>query len=252
MSSFARLTLLTSALVVSASASAHISLIEPTPRYTVNEGIKACPCGAGSQANNRTCGVPTERSDPARNESRASTFVAGSTITLRFDEFVAHSGRYRVAFDADGADQDDFDANPLVDIPDPSGNTGNTGEGSIWEIEVTLPSTPCDNCTLQLIQMMDGNTTDPVDSSIGRSTYYQCIDLVLTPAEDTDGGVAGGGDEGDGGGVAFDDDGQGGCSHLRPSQSGAPASLFAVLGLLGALWRRRRLRERMQTASRLR
>lgn len=173
-----------------ADAAAHIRLSDPLARYEItgsDTGIKGCPCGlaTGGGNSNRTCNVEMDGSDPARDDDRASTFPAGSTITLKFEEYVGHAGRYRVAFDPDGADFDDFNANVIHDETDPSGSDGNIGDGTKWEIEVTLPDTPCDNCTLQLLQVMAGGTENPVDSSklATLSTYYACIDLTLTAPE---------------------------------------------------------------------
>ena len=213
------------------SAYAHIELLVPTPRYTIAESgdNKACPCGTGQS--NRLCDVPADRSDPNRNLDRVTTLTAGSTVMLRFVEYVGHAGRYRVAIDYDGADLDDFNNNILVDIPDPSGSAGNTGDGPLWEIEVPLPDTPCDNCTLQLIQMMDGNTTDPVPDPVGRSSYYTCADIVLVGGDGTEPDAGAGPDAGDGGG---DDKG------CQVGGSGSGWGVFLALGVLFA--RRRRTR----------
>ena len=167
------------------TAFAHIALEAPPPRYPSDGSAnnKACPCGVGDS--NRLCDDPADRSDPDRDEDRASTFEVGETIILRFRETIGHAGRYRVAFDLDGADLDDFNDAILLDVEDPSGSRGNVGRGDLWELEVTLPDTPCVNCTLQLLQMMDGNTTDPVADPTGRSSYYQCADLVLTARPDS-------------------------------------------------------------------
>lgn len=171
-------------------AAAHIRLSKPLARYEITgieTGIKGCPCGLATGGGNsdRTCNVALDGSDPNRNEARASTFPAGSTIKLEFEEYIGHGGRYRVAFDPDGADFEDFNANVLVDEPDPNGNQGNIDDGSKWEIEVTLPNVACDNCTLQLLQVMEGGTQNPVngDNLARLSTYYTCIDLTLTAPE---------------------------------------------------------------------
>ncbi len=212
-------------------------MLEPTPRYTLAESgdNKACPCGLGNS--NRTCGDPNDRSDPDRNAGRVTEVAAGSTIRLRWDEYIGHSGRFRVAIDFDGADLTDFNSNILVDIPDPSGSMGNSGQGSIWEVDVPIPNMTCDNCTLQLIQMMDGNTTDPVADPVGRSTYYTCADIRIVPGDQLPGADAGadqgGSDAGTGGGGASGS----GC------QTGGSASLLAGLGImlaLGLAGRRRR------------
>lgn len=161
------------ALSVASSASAHIRLLDPAPRYEVQgeTGIKSCPCGLGGS--NRTCNVAADGSDPDRS-TRVSRFEAGSTITVRFNEFVNHSGRFRVAFDPDGADVADFNANILNDIPDPN-NASNTE----WEIEVTLPDMTCSNCTLQLVQAMNGDMVNKVVDPSSISSYYACVDLEL-------------------------------------------------------------------------
>jgi hypothetical protein len=164
-------------LMLSAATRAHVGIEDPPPRYP-SDGFsdnKSCPCGAGP--NNGTCSDPTARGD-ANRSTNVTTYDAGQTITITAHEVVGHAGRWRVAFDPDGADQGDFDAHILLDVEDPSGATGNAG-GDLWEFVVTLPSTPCTNCTLQLLQMMDGNTVDPVLDPVGRSSYYQCADIVL-------------------------------------------------------------------------
>jgi hypothetical protein len=167
-------------------AAAHIELQLPMNRYSdaMAGDNKSCPCGSGTA--NRSCNVVGERSDPNRSTDRATTFAPGDTITVRWDEYVGHSGRFRIAFDPDGADLEDFNQNILLDVADPVGNTGNMGQGSLWEYQVQLPNMTCDNCTLELIQVMDGDMTDPVpDPSVRGGTYFQCADIVLaegTPA----------------------------------------------------------------------
>jgi hypothetical protein len=166
--------------LLSSDALAHIELQSPMNRYSnIKDGDnKSCPCGAGTT--NRDCDKPEEFSDPDRSADRATTFAPGDTITVRFDEYVGHGGRYRIAFDPDGADLESFNQNILLDEPDPSGKVGNMGQGSMWEFQVTLPNMTCDNCSLQLIQVMDGNTVDRVLNPVDRGgTYFQCADIVL-------------------------------------------------------------------------
>jgi len=176
-------------LWMSTMALAHMAMEQPLPRYPSDGSAdnKACPCGVG--ASNRLCDVPSDRSDPDRSVY-VTTYAPGETITLTWRETIGHAGRWRVAFDGDGADMDDFNQTILLDIPDPAGTAGNTGNGDLWEVQVTLPNTPCDNCTLQLVQIMDGNTTDPVPDPIGRSSYYQCADIEIAggpvDTDDTD------------------------------------------------------------------
>lgn len=155
------------------SVSAHIRMSEPLPRYDA-ESNKSCPCGEGGS--NRTCNTTAEEtSDPNRSEGRVTQYEVGSTITVFFDEYINHSGRFRVAFDEDGADLADFNDNVLIDVADPNDAPG------FRELMVTLPDTPCDNCTLQLIQAMHGDTVNPVDDPAPLSTYYTCADIQLVP-----------------------------------------------------------------------
>ncbi len=166
--------------LLATAARAHIELQLPMNRYSnIKMGEnKACPCGSGTTS--RRCNDPAEFSDTDRSLDRITTFAPGDTITVRFDEYVGHDGRYRIAFDPDGAELEDFNQHILLDEPDPRGSTGNIGEGSVWEFQVTLPDMTCDNCTLQLIQVMDGNTTDRVlDPSTRGGTYFQCADIIL-------------------------------------------------------------------------
>lgn len=202
-------------------AIAHIELDEPQVRYSnvPSEQNKSCPCGdtsvfAGRE--NATCALQT--SDANRDAGRVTTYRAGETITVRWLETVGHTGRHRIAFDPDGADLADFNANILADVADPSGNAGNIGDLNHWEQQVTLPTTPCDNCTLQLIQVMNGNTTDAVLDPTGSNTYFQCADLILLPAEG----------EGEGEGKPLGDNPPGCTSTASASLTGS----FAVLALL--------------------
>lgn len=113
------------------------------------------------------------------------TYAPGATITVTIDEYIPHPGWFRIAFDADG--EDDFpqpqsleppayyasDA-VLLDNLDPHSSGGGTRS---WE--VTLPDITCDNCTLQIIQvMLDKLPYDPNDPT-ANDLYYACIDLQL-------------------------------------------------------------------------
>jgi hypothetical protein len=163
------------ATLVAPSASAHIELIDPPPRYVLadgsDNGIKSCPCGLGGS--NRVCNVAADGSDPDRSE-RVSRFEAGSTVTIRFQEFVNHGGRFRVAFDPEGADMADFNANILEDVQDPS-----NASGMMWEIPITLPDMTCDNCTLQLVQAMEVDQNIEIADPAPISSYYACADIQL-------------------------------------------------------------------------
>jgi MYXO-CTERM domain-containing protein len=217
--------LATAVALCSGSAAAHIELTFPAPRTAQQ---KYGPCGAQG-------GV---RGDVV------TTFSPGQTITVTWNETIGHPGHYRISFDADG--QDDF-VDPasftdtysapsvlLDDIAD------NPGVGP-YSAEITLPDIECDNCTLQLIQMM----TDKPPYGDGNDLYYQCADLVLVAAGSggqagAAGGGAGGGATGGGAGAAGSgggssadagqDDG-GGCACRARGGSGSPSPVLAALGL---------------------
>lgn len=166
------------------SALAHIQLDLPLVRYANDFGEinKSCPCGAGDGTPTCESGVT---SDPNRDEARVTELAPSSTIVVRWRETVGHTGRFRVAFDDDGADLADFNAQILADIADPSDGGGERS------VEVTLPSIECDNCTLQLIQDMNNNDRDPVLDPTGDATYFQCADLTLREGAASE--LAGGG-----------------------------------------------------------
>jgi hypothetical protein len=159
------------------SAYAHIKLIDPPARYAVADGsdvgIKSCPCGLGGS--NRVCNVAQDGSDPDRS-TRVTRYEAGSQVSLRFEEFVNHAGRFRVAFDPDGADVADFNAHILADMGDPA-----NASGMVWEIPITIPNETCTNCTLQLVQAMEVSQTTPIADPSAISSYYNCVDIEIVP-----------------------------------------------------------------------
>ena len=155
-------------------------------RYGPGE-IKAGPCG---------------RPDGARGEN-VHEYSPGETISVSWIEYVGHPGYYRIAFDNDGDDsfedpasivpagrscavgepncgKDDFHNNHTVLIDD-FGRHDDSPHGKRYSIDVTLPDVECDNCTLQIIQVMTELSKAPYDPSADGADdlYYQCIDLKL-------------------------------------------------------------------------
>ena len=266
LSSFLSSSACASALALFASnAAAHIELLDPPPRYSLPSN-KACPCGDG--AGNRTCNTTAAQSTDPNRSTNVTTFEAGSTITITAEEYINHDGRMRVAFDPEGADLADFNQNILHDEADP-----NEPSGRMWEFEVTLPSTPCESCTLQVIQVMNGNTTTPVMDPAPMSTYYSCADIrLVAPGTPLEGGGSGGsgsalsagGSGSDAAGSSMggsatgaaassgstddaadeaDDTDDGGCALQPGSVNSSWIGLLAALGLLGARTLRRRQRD---------
>ncbi len=177
-------------LLAARSGSAHLDLLQPSPRVPglsadPNANLKEGPCG--QEQNGRTQNV--------------NVFAPGATITVRWREFVNHRGYYRVAFDESG--DDGFPtfpgpgASPEGDDPTRScpvdgrvilGYELEDGTGGEYSLELTLPDVECEDCTLQVIQYM---------YDTGRPYYFQCADLALRRApSDTGAEDAGAADAG--------------------------------------------------------
>ncbi len=223
-----------------APAAAHIQLMYPPQRTTAQ---KDGPCGAPAGMDGSTRGAT------------ATTLEPGSKVTVMWDETIDHPGHFRISFDADGEDDfveplafDDFYTGPSVIADD----IADTPQGGVSGFEITLPDIECDNCTLQVIQVM----TDRAQYN-SNALYYQCADVVLAR------GAGGAGDPGDGAGdpaTPTDDpstptptpsepsdpsapDGAampvgGGCQASGGEQAAGIALAFALM-LLGAPLRRR-------------
>jgi len=147
--------------LLAAGASAHITLKSPAPRYDPTL-LKDGPCGklnGGKSAN-------------------VTTFAPGEQITVTWEETINHPGHFRISFDDDGDDafQDPASFDDVGSgLPILIDNIADKN-GGMYSQEVTLPNIECDNCTLQVIQVM----TDKPPYGDGNDLYYQCADLVLS------------------------------------------------------------------------
>jgi hypothetical protein len=115
------------------------------PPRNSSPGLKSGPCGM----------VPRTASP--------TLLTAGQQLTVQWDEVVDHPGYYRIAFSPAG--DAGFDANVLVpqvlDVPGVHA----------YETTITVPNTPCTDCTIQLIQYMTENNPP--------SLYYSCGDIQI-------------------------------------------------------------------------
>lgn len=209
-------------LLTPALASAHIQLMSPLPRTL---SLKTGPCGDAT----------TPRS------ANPTVLPPGATITVTWKETINHPGHYRVSFDNDGVDftvplsftDTTQTENVLVDaIPDTA------IANDTYNQEITLPDIECENCTIQVIQMM----TDKPPYGDGNDIYFQCADVALragTPAPPDAGPTEGGPDAGDETGdddPASFGDATGGCD----TGSGGTTAGMAMLALaVVCSWRRR-------------
>jgi len=143
-------------LLFSPPLAAHATLLSPKPRTALT--LKSGPCG----------GIP-------RTEEPL-VIEAGSELDVVWEEYVDHPGFYRLLFSEAG------DRNFIVlldQIPDrriPSGQ-----EAETYTTRIKLPSKPCEEATLLLIQVMTENPSLP-------KYYFSCADLQLTapPVPDAD------------------------------------------------------------------
>ncbi|MDH3202142.1 MAG: lytic polysaccharide monooxygenase [Myxococcales bacterium] len=154
-------------------ARAHLDMTSPVSRYGPNV-LKTGPCGVAGG----------ERS------ANINYFEPGQTIEVEWDEYTDHPSHYRISFDEDG--DDDFvdpatmqeyysnDAVLLDNIKD------EPPTDPLYRVSVTLPDVECDNCTLQVIQVMYDKRPYVVP---GNDIYYQCADLVLTRGGAPDAGT---------------------------------------------------------------
>jgi uncharacterized protein (TIGR03382 family) len=221
-------------LLAPAVVAAHVRITSPTPRSSTV--LKERHCGATGSARANITMLPP-----------------GSPMHLVWDEYVVHPGWFRVSFQQNG---DTFEIPPASNGKTGSGAasnfptedlTGKTdpGTGSLiiadrivhgtLSLDFTLPNVECNNCTLQLIQMMtDGSTYTTATTS--SNIYFACVDLVLS-ASAPDAGVGNGG-----GGDAGTDNGNGnGTSGGCSASGGSPGLLvLAFVGLVGLVQRRRR------------
>ncbi|HEX3774727.1 MAG TPA: SCE4755 family polysaccharide monooxygenase-like protein, partial [Polyangiaceae bacterium] len=184
-----------SVLCSSETAFAHFNLTAPTPNTTSTDGgMGSPPCGVGTAS-----GVIT----PVQG---------GHPITIKIDEFVGHTGFYRVALALDSPTELPLDSvvkDASGNILPPSGKPSGISASAAYEDppvfpvvmdhlfvhtasptdqtfqgDVTLPNVNCDKCTLQVLEFMQGhpfNTATPPDTGPGGGYFYRhCADLKIT------------------------------------------------------------------------
>lgn len=187
---FLKAAVLAGGTLLPAVASAHIDIEAGGTHRTRSAGssLKTAPCGlAGSTRG-----------------TNVHTYRPGATVNLSLSESVPHPGYFRISFDSDGDDdfviptgtsgehgdcggnascgpgKEDYCSNETVLLDKLDMHAGGAF-GATYTWSVTLPNIECDNCTLQVIQMMNDfapfhtPATYPADD-----IYYHCIDLVLS------------------------------------------------------------------------
>jgi len=146
-----------------AEAKAHLGLSSPASRYGPDT-LKTGPCGVSG----------------GERTGNVTYYEPGEIIEVSWDEYVDHPGHYRIAFDEDG-DDDFVDPAAMMELYSNDAvlldGIDDKGPGERdYLATVTLPNVTCDNCTLQVIQVMYDK---PPYTTPGNDIYYQCADLVL-------------------------------------------------------------------------
>lgn len=255
-------------LATAAPATAHISLEQGgthLSRYG-DSAIKDGPCGkaGGTRGTN------------------IYTYEPGQRITVSVVETISHPSYFRFAFQQNGDSEfkepasikpidpnrpcpidsgdhcckadscNDFYNTPnvLAGMDNLNPHLASSGATPKYTWQVTLPNVECDNCTLQIIQVMEDNQFhgdyDPTPGVGIEDIYHQCIDLVLKhgTATGSDGGTGGAGGSGNGGGGGAGGGGslgvsKGGCELTGSGSDGSPTALVLAFVAFWTLRRRR-------------
>jgi hypothetical protein len=211
---------------------------------------KGSPCGPGNKR-------PFIGDDvqPIPASDAVTTFHAGETITVQWQETVYHPGYFRISLApvaAADATSADF-PNPALTDPDnchydpaavqtvPHDNVladglymvdAQSGTNRSLTQDVRLPDAPCDHCTLQIVQVMEGH---PAASCF----YFHCADIQVLPAE---GGSAGGAAGAGAAGSAAASHDSSGCAVAGGGARGSKTAAWCLLLAAWAFERRRRSR----------
>jgi hypothetical protein len=164
---------------------AHFKLLQPTSwlkEDTSGGPQKGKPCGPGGY----------DDVQPSPLSDAVTTVHAGDTIQVELQETINHPGYFRVALSADRAS---FTDPPLTNATSCSLDLASVPTGAHDNVlmdgiaksasaaanrhimqDVKLPDQPCDNCTLQVLQVMK-------DHGPPNCFYYHCAVLQILPAD---------------------------------------------------------------------
>ncbi len=153
-------------------AAAHVCMDFPLsrigPECVVRSPQKIGPCGVAGRS------------------EHVNVFRPGETIMVRLRETINHPSHYRIAFNPNG---DTFqDPVTIDDIDNDHEHVMVDGiedaEEAVQEVEITFPRVECENCTLQLIQVMYDKQGNGFGGANGGANdnddlYYSCADIAL-------------------------------------------------------------------------
>ncbi len=122
--------------------------------------------------------LPDPCGGAAVDESRRAVLKAGQSLEVKWEETVQHPGHFRIAFSPDGVTgfDDTIIKDDIVDDQD------DANVPHQYSATITVPSTPCEQCAFQLIQVMS-ERTPPNDK------YRSCADVKILAADSTDTGT---------------------------------------------------------------
>jgi hypothetical protein len=129
-----------------------------TPPRSSDMGLK-------DTTGNNGCGSPT-----LVRGNNPVTLVVGQQLKLQWTEYIYHKGSYRVTLSPSGQVNAEFE-NP-ANFWYQGVNSTDTVMPKQFEQTITVPNTPCSNCTLQFTQYMSDTGTN----------YFSCSDIIIVPA----------------------------------------------------------------------
>lgn len=198
-------------------AHGHTRWMTPAPRSNV-DGYKPpgimLPCGIARTA-----------------AQMVTSFPAGSTQMVRWQETIYHNGCYLIEF----APSDTGTFQRLANFPNPARTVANR----FHQTMITLPNEPCTNCVLRIRQVMtDGmpaTAACPPANMTDQSgyLYYSCANIALTGGGAVDGAADGGATD-SAPEVAADVGGSGGGSGGNSGTGGSPAGTGGATGSGGS------------------
>jgi hypothetical protein len=160
-------------LATPGTAAAHVCMDFPISRNGTEQCTARTPQKIGS------CGI-------AGRTEHVNVFRPGQTIEVVLRETINHPSHYRISFNPDG--DTFYDPVRVDDISNDHPHVLIDGiedaEEAIQRVSITFPNIECENCTLQLIQVMydkqrngfGGATGGPNDND---DMYYSCADIAL-------------------------------------------------------------------------
>jgi hypothetical protein len=239
---------MTLALLCTTNARAHFTLLQPTSwlkEDAMGSPQKGSPCGPGN-----TRPFIGDDVQPIPVSEAVTTFHAGETITVAWRETVYHPGYFRISLAKTGAADATSTNFPDPALSDPANclfdkaavqtvphgdvladglfmATDQNGSTRSLTQKVKLPDEPCDQCTLQVVQVMDGH---PAASCF----YFHCADIKILAAN--------GGGAGATATKPASSHKSGGCSITEAGARSGVTAVWCLFGLGSASWLRRRLR----------